>query len=190
MNADLAMGLGPSLGNADHALERGTTAMLASPALAATVPVALMGPAAVSAQAPESLSRRKQRSAGNAEERVTFRELATNAMASVSSRFPARSAQDLVGIASKWNSIYQPKSCSKTKGKSMFRLIGILVGFGAIYAFIYGAMLVINKPVLEPTDLLIIGMALMIVSQLFIKAGTLAEPGQGDTNSAASSPEN
>lgn len=52
----------------------------------------------------------------------------------------------------------------------MLRILGILTGLGAVYSLISGAILAISKPVLEASDSLLIGIALMVVSQLLIKA--------------------
>jgi hypothetical protein len=53
----------------------------------------------------------------------------------------------------------------------MFRIVGIIFGLGAVYALISGALIAYNKPAMDSADMMLIGMALMVVSQLFIKAG-------------------
>ena len=50
----------------------------------------------------------------------------------------------------------------------MLRLIGVLMGLGAIFSLLSGAFLAYQKTVMESSDLLIIGIALMVVSQLFM----------------------
>jgi hypothetical protein len=53
----------------------------------------------------------------------------------------------------------------------MFRILGVIFGFGAVYALISGAIIAYNKAAIDSADMMLIGMALMVVSQLFIKAG-------------------
>lgn len=49
------------------------------------------------------------------------------------------------------------------------RLLGLFIGLVAIIAMTYGAWIAIAKPVMDSSDLLIVGVASMVLSQLAAK---------------------
>ena len=51
------------------------------------------------------------------------------------------------------------------------RLFGMFIGFAAIYALVWGSWLATAKPVMESSDYALIGLALMVLSQLVINFG-------------------
>lgn len=49
------------------------------------------------------------------------------------------------------------------------RILGILIGIGAVYSLLFGSWIAIAKPIMDSSDVLLVAVTLMAASQLVLK---------------------